>query len=60
LGEIVKKSSVYRRICVDDISDNGVLDFGEWYCLGSTMGAYYTWNLVAPTTGGSSGSFILF
>jgi len=60
LGEIVKKSSVYRRLCVDDISDNGVLDFGEWYCFGSIMGAYYTWNLVAATLGLSSGAFILF
>ena len=60
LGEIMKKSSVYRRLCVDDISDNGGLDFGEWYCLGSTIGAYYTWNLVAPTLGLSSRSFILF
>jgi hypothetical protein len=60
LGEIVKKSSVYRRICVDDISDNGVLDFGEWYCLGVEKGAYYTWNLVAPTTGLSSRMFIIF
>ena len=60
LGEIVKKSPVYRRLCVDDISDNGGLDFGEWYCLGSTMGAYYTWNLVAPIVSLSSGSFILF
>ena len=59
LGEIMKKSPVYRRLCVDDISDNGGLDFGEWYCLGSTMGAYYTWNLVAPLSL-SSGSFILF
>jgi hypothetical protein len=60
LGEIVKKSSVYRRLCVDDISDNGVLDFGEWYCLGVEKGAYYTWNLVAATLGLSRGSFILF
>lgn len=60
LGEIVKKSPVYRRLCVDDISDNGGLDFGEWYCLGVEKGAYYTWNLVAPTLGLSSGSFILF
>ena len=60
LGEIVKKHSVYRRLCVDDISDNGVLDFGEWYCLGVEKGAYYTWNLVAPTLGLSMGSFILF
>ena len=59
LGEIVKKSPVYRRLCVDDISDNGGLDFGEWYCLGLEKGAYYTWNLVAPF-GLSSGSFILF
>ena len=60
LGEIMKKSPVYRRLCVDDISDNGELDFGEWYCLASTMGAYYTWNLVAPIVSLSSGSFILF
>ena len=60
LGEIVKKSPVYRRLCVDDISDNGGLDFGEWYYLGVEKGAYYTWNLVAPTLGLSSGSFILF
>jgi hypothetical protein len=60
LGEIVKKSPVYRRLCVDDISDNGGLDFGEWYCLGVEKGAYYMWNLVAPTLGLSSGSFILF
>jgi hypothetical protein len=60
LGEIVKKHSVYRRLCVDDISDNGVLDFGEWYCLGVEKGAYYTWNLVTPTLGLSMGSFILF
>ena len=60
LGEIIKKSPVYRRLCVDDISDNGGLDFGEWYCLGVEKGAYYTWNLVAATVGLSSGSFILF
>jgi hypothetical protein len=60
LGEIVKKSSVYRRLCIDDISDNGVLDFGEWYCFGSTMGAYYTWNLVTATLGVSSRAFIIF
>jgi len=60
LGEIVKKSSVYRRLCVDDISDNGGLDFGEWYCLGVEKGAYYTWNLVAATLSLSRGSFILF
>jgi hypothetical protein len=61
LGEIVKKSPVYRRLCVDDISDNGGLDFGEWYCLGVEKGAYYTWNLVAPTTGFRGGSaFLMF
>ena len=60
LGEIMKKSPVYRRLCVDDISDNGGLDFGEWYCLGSTVGAYYTWNLVANLTSSSNGTFILF
>jgi hypothetical protein len=60
LGEIVKKSSVYRRLCIDDISDNGVLDFGEWYCFGSIVGAYYTWNLVTATLGLSSRAFILF
>lgn len=60
LGEIVKKSSVYRRLCIDDISDNGGLDFGEWYCFGSTMGAYYTWNLVTASLGLSSRAFILF
>ena len=59
LGEIIKKSSVYRRLCVDDISDNSILDFGEWYCLDNTTGAYYTWNFI---TGSSSFSrvFILF
>jgi hypothetical protein len=57
LGEILKKSSVYRRLWVDDISDNGVLDFSEWYYLGSARGAYYTWNLVSLT---SSIAFILF
>lgn len=60
LGEIVKKSPVYRRLCVDDISDNVGLDFREWYCLGVEKGAYYMWNLVSPTLGLSSGSFILF
>jgi len=59
LGEIIKKSSVYRRLCVDDISDNSILDFGEWYCLDNTTGAYYTWNFI---TGSSCFSrvFILF
>jgi len=61
LGEIDKKSSVYRRLCVDDISDNGGLDFGEWYCLGVEKGQYYTWNLVTATSLGlCRGSFILF
>ena len=57
LAEIVKKSSVYRRLWVDDISDNGRLDFGEWYSLGSAKGAYYTWNLVAMS---SPSAFFLF
>jgi hypothetical protein len=61
LREIMKKSPVYRRLCVDDISDNGVLDFGEWYCLGVENGAYYTWNLVAAGfTTFSSNVFFLF
>ena len=59
-GEIVKKHSVYRRLCVDDISDNGGLDFSEWYSFGSIMAAYYTWNLVATTLRLSNGTFILF
>jgi hypothetical protein len=60
LGEIVKKSPVYRRLCVDDISENGLLDFGEWYCLGQVQGAYYTWNLITARVSVSSGSFIIF
>jgi len=60
LGEIVKKSPVYRRLCVDDISENGVLDFGEWYCLGQIQGAYYTWNLVATSGSSVTNSFMLF
>lgn len=60
LGEIVKKSPVYRRLCVDDISENGVLDFVDWYCLGEIQGAYYTWNLVAATGSSVTNSFMLF
>ena len=60
LREIKKKNSVYRRLCIDDISDNTVLDFSEWYCFGEQKGAYYTWNLVTSLTSSSNGAFLLF
>ena len=60
VGEVIKKNSVYRRLCIEDISDNGGLDMVEWYYLGEEKGAYYLFNYFAPTLGLSHRAFFMF
>ena len=47
VGCVLKKNSVYRRLYMDDISDNGGLNMADWYWLGAEKGAYYLFNFVA-------------
>jgi len=58
LNRIKKKNGLFSRLVLDNLTDNGLLDWSEWYSLGSVEGAYYTWNLVVPSFG--SGFFVLF
>jgi len=60
VGYVIKKNSVYRRLCIEDISDNVGLDLLEWYGLGSEKGAYYLFNLVVPTSSVTTSAFLLF
>lgn len=60
VGDVIKKNSVYRRLCIEDISDNGGLDMVEWYYLGEEKGAYYLFNYFAPTLGLSHRAFFMF
>ena len=60
VGDVIKKNSVYRRLCIEDISDNGGLDMVEWYYLGEEKGAYYLFNYVSPTLGVSHRAFFMF
>ena len=60
MGDILKRNSVYRRIQIDDISDNMGLDFKEWYFLGEERGAYYLFNFVVPFSCSSGSCFLLF
>jgi len=60
VGDVIKKNLVYRRLCIEDISDNGGLDMVEWYYLGEEKGAYYLFNYFAPTLGLSHRAFFMF
>jgi hypothetical protein len=60
VGDVIKKNSVYRRLCIEDISDNGGLDMVEWYYLGEEKGAYYLFNYISPTLSLSHRAFLLF
>lgn len=60
IKDIMKKHSVYRRIQIDDISDNAGLNLSEWYCMEEEKGAYYLFNLVVPFSCNSSGAFVCF
>ena len=58
LNKIKKKNGLFSRLVVDNLTDNGLLDWSEWNSFGVVEGAYYTWNLVVPSFG--SGFFVLF
>jgi hypothetical protein len=60
VGSIIKKNPVYRRLRIDNLTDNGMLDCKEWYLVGQEYGAYYLFNLVVPFSSSGSECFILF
>jgi hypothetical protein len=60
LYDILKGKPVYRRIQIDDISDNGGLDMRELYFLGEEKGGYYLFNFVVPVSCSPGGCFLLF
>lgn len=60
MGRIVKKNGIYKRLRVDNITDNGLLDWREWYCLGGERGGYYLFNMVVPFTGSTGDVFMMF
>lgn len=60
VGSLIKKNSVYRRLRIDNLTDNGMLDCKEWYLVGQEHGAYYLFNLVVPFSSSGSECFILF
>lgn len=60
LYNILKGKPVYRRIQIDDISDNVGLDMRELYFLGEEKGGYYLFNFVVPFSGSPGGCFLLF
>jgi hypothetical protein len=60
LNIMKKKNGLFLKLTVDNLTDNGLLDWSEWFSLGSIECAYYTWNLVVPFMSPSSSVFILF
>jgi len=58
IGEVVKKNPIYRRLLVDNLSDNGIINFGEWFLNMEEGGAYYTYNMVVPYS--NKNIFIMF